>query len=189
MNTKLTKIHSYTLFIGGLTGLVAMIWQASERISMLKNPSTPLNCNLSPVVDCGVVLSNRLSALFGFPNAFIGVAIFSMLSIIGLAGVCGVKFNQAFKKVILTLSTILILFSMWFFAVSLYSIGKICIFCVVGWIASVPIFVYSFMIYVRDNKYLKYYRFLKSNHLTVIFTWYITLIVLFLYRFRDYYFS
>lgn len=185
-------IYSLILSIGGTLGMIAMTWQASERIAMLKNPSTPLNCNLSPVIDCGTVLSNKLAALFGFPNAFIGMIVFAMLAIIGIAGLCGVVYTKAFKRVILSLGTILILFSMWFFSASLYSIGKICIFCAVGWIVSIPIFVYSLNDWLKDMNtkgYKKIYVWLNSNKATVLLTWYVVLVCMFLYRFRDYYFN
>lgn len=190
MSTKqLDKIHFLMLSVGGLFGMIAMTWQASERIAMLKNPTASLNCNLSPVIDCGTVLGNKLAALFGFPNAFIGMIVFAMLTLAGIAGLTGVKYTKQFKTVIMVLSTILILFSMWFFAVSLYSIGKICIFCAVGWIVSVPIFVYSLMSWLSDKKDSKLLPILEKNHLVIIFAWYVVLFLLFLFRFREYYFG
>ena len=191
--TKSTNRAYYLILsIGGALGMIAMTWQASERIAMLKNPTAPLNCNISPVIDCGTVLGNKLAALFGFPNAFIGMIVFSMLALAGIAGLSGVVYTKAFKSVVLTLSTILLLFSMWFFGASLYSIGKICIFCAVGWVVSLPIFVYSLTDWLEDKKsgnYKKFYAWLNSNKMTVLVTWYIILICLFLYRFRDYYFN
>ncbi len=184
-----TRLHYWVLSVGGVLGMVAMTWQASERISMLKNPTASLNCNLSPVIDCGTVLGNRLAALFGFPNAFIGMIVFAMLALAGIAGLTGVKYTEGFKKVVLALSTILILFSMWFFTVSLYSIGKICIFCAVGWVVSVPIFVYSLIGWLSDKKDSKLLKVLQNNHLVVILAWYVVLFLLFLFRFREYYFN
>jgi uncharacterized membrane protein len=189
LNKKLDNIHFWVLTVGGLLGMVAMTWQASERISMLKNPSISLNCNLSPVIDCGTVLGNKLAALFGFPNAFIGMIVFAMLALAGIAGITGVKFTKNFKNVVLSLATILIMFSMWFFAASLYSIGKICIFCVVGWIVSVPIFVYSLISWLSDKKDSKLLPMLQNNHLVIILAWYVVLFLLFLFRFREYYFN
>lgn len=184
--------YHWILALGGFAGIVAMTWQATERIAMLKNPTAPLNCNISPVIDCGTVLGNKLAALFGFPNAFIGMIVFAMLTLAGIAGLSGVVYTKIFKSVVLTLSTILLLFSMWFFGASLYSIGKICIFCAVGWIVSLPIFVYSLNDWLKDKKtggYKNFYVWLNSNKITVLVTWYIVLICLFLYRFRDYYFN
>jgi uncharacterized membrane protein len=61
-NKLIARIYAWVLTLGGSLGLIAMTWQASERIHMLKNPGVSLNCNLNPVVDCGGVLGNKLAA-------------------------------------------------------------------------------------------------------------------------------
>lgn len=190
MSKKLQRIYSWILVVGGLAGLVAMTWQAVERVNMLKNPKTPLGCNLNPIVDCGDVLSNHLSAIFGFPNAFIGIIIFAMVLLSGLWILTGNKPNRSFKRVLLGLATILVLFSIWFFSVSLYIIGKICIFCLVGWVVSVPIFVYSLFYWLGSkSSYSRVFKFLQTNHLFVVLLWYLIMLALFFARFRSYYFG
>lgn len=186
------KTYGYILSIGGVLGLVAMVWQSTERITMLKNPDKILNCNLNPVIDCGAVLGNKLAAIFGFPNAFIGIIVFSMLAMAGFALLSGVKFTNVYKRVVFALALILLLFSMWFFAVSLYSIGKICIFCAVGWFVSVPIFIYATLDLLSNKstkKYKQTYDWLSKNKYKVLIVWYLILIALFLLKFRDYYFN
>lgn len=193
MNTKLQRKYAWILTGGGLAGLIAMVWQASERITMLKNKGVGLSCDLNPIVDCGTVLNHRLSALFGFPNAFIGIAMFSMLFVCGLLLLTNNKPNKSFKKVILTLSTVLLGFSLWFFSVSLYVIGKICIFCLVGWVVAIPIFIYSTLYYLdsvkKDSPLIKIRNFLAKNHLSVLVVVYAIMGVMYLLRFKDYYFN
>lgn len=192
MNNKLQKIYAWILTVGGLAGLIAMTWQAAERIHMLKNPGGILSCNLNPVIDCGAVLDNRLAALFGFPNAFIGMSVFAMLSLAGVLLLTGNRPNRAFKHVIFGLSTILLLFSLWFFGVSLYIIAKICIFCLVGWVVAIPIFVYS-LLYWLDDKDVQGWRdslrnFLVRNHLNVVITSYVIMATMYFSKFSEYYF-
>jgi len=194
MSEKLQKTYAWILTGGGLAGLVAMTWQAAERVAMLKNPTAPLNCNLSPILDCGTVLGNRLAALFGFPNAFIGIAIFAMLLLGGILLVTGNKPNQRFKGALFAVSTILFLFSVWFFGVSLYSIGKICIFCLVGWIVSLPIFIYGLLYWLdgmpnKQGWLRKVYNFVLKNHGNVLITGYVLMAMLYFLRFQDYYFG
>jgi uncharacterized membrane protein len=189
---KTRQDFGWILSIGGILGFIAMTWQASERIAMLKNPGQALNCNLNPVIDCGTVLSNKLAAIFGFPNAFIGMIVFAMLAMAGFALLSGVKFTNKYKKIVFSLSLILILFSMWFFAASLYAIGKICIFCSVGWVVSIPIFIYSLIDLLESQKGKSvriYYEWLSSNKLNIMIIWYLLMIMMFLFRFRDYYFG
>jgi uncharacterized membrane protein len=192
MSSKLQKIYAWILTAGGLAGLIAMTWQAAERIQMLKNPGGILSCNLNPVIDCGAVLDNRLAALFGFPNAFIGMAVFAMLTLSGVLLLTGNKPNRAFKHVILGLSTVLLLFSLWFFSVSLYIIAKICIFCLAGWVVAIPIFVYT-LFYWLDNKDARGWRgslrnFLVKNHLNVVITSYVIMAIMYFAKFSEYYF-
>ncbi len=192
---NLDKIYAYVLSIGGLVGLVAMTWQASERIHMLKNPDAGLSCSLNPVVDCVGVLGNKLAAIFGFPNAFLGIIFFAILGTAGLLLLSGGKFIGWFRQFVLGVSTVLILFSVWFYGASLYSIGKICIFCVFGWIASVPIFWYGLLYYLQSsNKKLSersasILDFGKKHHLDTVVLIYVVMFLLFLFRFRDYYFN
>lgn len=190
-----SKIYAWILSIGGTIGLIAMTWQASERIHMLKYPNALLNCNLNPIVDCGSVLGNKLAAVLGFPNAFLGMIFFAVLATSGLMLLSGGIFNKWFRHFVMGVSTILILFSIWFFGVSLYVIGKICIFCVVGWIVSVPMFWYGVLNYLKTSpKKLNKNRqslldFGLKHHLDVVFAIYVLMIVLFLIRFKGYYFG
>jgi uncharacterized membrane protein len=172
-----------------------MTWQASERIFMLKNPEASLNCNLNPVVDCTGVLNDQLSAVFGFPNAFLGMIFFAILATSGLLLLSGGKFTGRFRHFVFGVSLVLILFSVWFFAISLYVLGKICLFCVVGWIVSVPIFWYGLLYYLHSATGIikqhtsKVLQFGLKHHIDIIILIFVTMAVLFLIRFKDFYFN
>ncbi len=190
--SKLSKIWAWVLTVGGLSGVIAMTMQASERITMLKNPTVPLSCNLNPIIDCGTVLDNRLAALFGFPNAFIGMIVFAGLALSGLFLITGTKPNKAYRNIVMALSTILLGFSIWFYSVSLYVIAKICIFCLVGWFVSIPIFVYSFAQWASgsNNKSLqKAGEFFQKNHINIIVVSYVIMALMYVLKFQEYYFG
>lgn len=185
----------YSLIVtsGAAVGLIASFWQATERIHMLKYPAQPLSCNLSPVVDCGGVLGNKAAAVFGPPNAFIGMVAFTLLLAFGLQRLSGGQWTLLVRRIVLVLSIVMFMFSIWFFITSVYSIGKICIFCVFIWIVSVPLAVYGVKEYYeqkpRLSKYLKVIiRFIACNHLAVTTYIYLGLITAFFLHFREYYF-
>jgi len=187
------KHYPAILTIGSFIGLIASFWQAAERVHMLKYPTAILNCNLSPVVDCSGVLGNKWAALFGFPNAFLGIVMFTILFTAGLLLMSGGEFTKKFHKFILAVSVILILFSVWFFGISLYVIGKVCIFCLVIWAASIPIFWYGLLYYsamhAKQHGLKKnLVHFGSKNHVFIVLVAYMTMIALFLLRFSDYYF-
>jgi len=190
----LAKWYPKILSLGALVGLVASFWQAAERVHMLKNPAAILNCNLSPVVDCSGVLGNKLSALFGFPNAFLGIVMFTVLLTSGLLLWSGGSFTKRFGQLVMAVSTILILFSFWFFGASVYSIGKICLFCIFIWASSVPIFWYGLLYYIShlpkpEQWQKKLLTFAAKNHLLVVFAAYVIMLSLFFIQFSSYYFG
>lgn len=191
---NLAKSYPWVLLGGSLVGLVSSVWQAAERVQMLKAPSKALACNLNPVIDCGGVLGNHWSAVFGFPNAFIGIAIFAMLFMASLLLVSGGKPSRFFSRALLTISTILILFSLWFFSMSLYAIGRVCIFCLFIWAVSLPIFWYGKLYYFQQYPpkrplLQKIQAFFQKQHAGILFLAYILMIFLFFLRFRSYYFG
>ncbi|MDQ5885940.1 MAG: hypothetical protein QG628_337 [Patescibacteria group bacterium] len=194
-NKLIARIYAWVLTLGGSLGLIAMTWQASERIHMLKNPGVSLNCNLNPVVDCGGVLGNKLAAILGFPNAFLGMIFFAILATSGLMLLSGGTFQKWYRHFVMAVATVLMMFSVWFFGVSLYILGKICIFCVVGWVVSVPIFLYSLIYYLQNsskklsNKPQKFTDFIARHHIDIIVVTYVLMAVIFLTRFREYYFG
>ncbi len=191
---SLDKYYPYVLSIGGIVGLIAMTWQSIERIHMLKYPESPLSCTINPVVDCGGVLGDKLAAVLGFPNAFLGIIFFAILSTAGLLLLSGGKFVGWFRHFVMIVTLILFMFSIWFFSVSLYILGKICIFCVAGWIVSIPIFWYGLLYYLQSfgNKTSKrvksFLAFGLKHHIDVLVFTYGVMILLFIIRFREYYF-
>jgi len=190
----LSKWYPRILTSASLVGLVASFWQAAERVHMLKNPEVALSCNINPIVDCSGVLNNKLAALFGFPNAFLGVVMFSILFTAGLLLLSGGKFSKNFHLFVLGVSKILFLFSVWFFGASLYSIGKVCIFCVFIWVAAMPIYWLGVQYWLENKKKRssvqeKVYTFGKRFRVEPILAIYLIMAVLFLYRFREYYFN
>ena len=191
---KLTKFYPWLLLGGSFVGLVASVWQAAERVQMLKHPAAALSCNLNPVIDCSGVLGNRWAALFGFPNAFIGIAIFGMLLMAGVALVTGTRPSKGFQRMLLAVSTILVLFSFWFFGMSLYVIGKVCIFCLFIWAVSIPVFWYGLISHFRalppKKTWLrKLQDVFERHHLDILLGVYTVMIVLYLLRFHTYYFG
>ncbi|MDO8336415.1 MAG: vitamin K epoxide reductase family protein [Candidatus Saccharibacteria bacterium] len=192
--SKIDTFYPWVLLGGSLVGLVSSVWQAAERVQMLKHPAQSLACNLNPVIDCSGVLDNRWSSLFGFPNAFIGIAIFAMLFMASLLLISGGKPTKFFSRALLAVSTILILFSLWFFGMSLYVIGRVCIFCLFIWAVSLPVFWYGAIYYLQttaaqSKRATKLRAFGEKHHLEVLIVAYVVLLALFFYRFRGYYFS
>lgn len=175
-----------------LVALIASFWQAAERIHMLKDPGLDLSCNLNPIVDCGGVMSHKLAALFGFPNTFIGMVMFSMLAVTGIYLLLGNSINKKAQHIILGLSVLALGFSFWFFGVSLYIIGKICLFCLAIWPSTIIMFWYVLLDWLEKNASSKeqksLLRFGKKHRYDVIIGVFALMALLYFYRFREFYF-
>ncbi len=191
---KIQITYPKILLTAAAVGLTSSFLAAYERVEMLKNPGEPLSCSLNPVIDCGGVLGAEQSAVFGPPNTFIGMVVFAILVGLSLQLLSGGAWTRFVQKTVLTLSTIMLLFSAWFFAVSLYELNKICLFCLWIWPASVFIFVYTVKYYLEQQKKLTGWRkktrdYLEKNHYVAVFGIFAVMIAMFFIQFSDYYFG
>ena len=191
---KIQITYPKILIGASLVGLIASFWQAAERVHMLKFPTQDLSCNISPVVECGGVLNDGLAAVFGPPNALIGVVVFSLLLAFGLQRLQGGQWNNIVRKLAVIFSVIIMLFSLWFFWVSLYVIGKICIFCVFIWASSMPIGIYGVKDYLQSIKkptgiFKSAKELFEKQSFSILVGVYSIMIILFFLKFQDYYFG
>jgi uncharacterized membrane protein len=161
---------------------------------MLKNPGSELSCNLSPVVDCGSVLGDKYAAILGPPNAFIGMVVFTLLLAFGLQRISGGSWTKLVSKLAVIFSIIIFMFSVWFYLISVYVIGKICLFCIFIWAVSMPIGIYGVKDYLENQQNKVSFGksvslFLQKHHFTLLVATYAILITLFLLEFNEYYFG
>ena len=191
---KINITYPKILFTASFVGLGSSFLAAYERVEMLKNPGDPLSCSLNPVIDCGGVLGAPESAIFGPPNTFIGMVVFSILLGLSIQLLSGGVWTKFVQKTVLALSFIMAAFGLWFFLISLYTLAKICLFCMFIWPASVFIGVYTVKYYLEQQNKLKGWQksislYLQKNHYTVVFTIFAIMVTMFLLKFQDYYFG
>ncbi|MET1043483.1 MAG: vitamin K epoxide reductase family protein [Microbacteriaceae bacterium] len=130
------------LIVAGLVGLVASAILVLERIELLRNPTQPLACDVSPFVSCGPVILSWQGSLFGFPNPLIGVAAFVAPIAVGVAMLAGARFARWFWLLFLAGVFLGWVFVMWLFTQAVYSIGTLCVYCMVVWAVQIPLFWY-----------------------------------------------
>ncbi len=188
---------NYSTWLTGLSfvGLVMMFWSTAQKIHFLNDPGQSLSCNLNPIMDCGTVINHELSSVFGVSNSLIGLAFFSGLFALGLAMMSGIKTTRNFRLLVVTLVAVMFGFATWFFAMSLYVIGKICLFCLGVWISVIPLTALTLKemdadIWGKKSKRLSKVRAYIRNHPErIVVVLYALAVVLYLYRFREYYFG
>ena len=167
------------LFPFFLIGFGAMGWIASfgltlERIKVAGDPGAATACDISPFLSCKSVMLSEQAALFGFPNPLIGLAAFFAPVLVGFAMLAGAKFASWFWQGLLAGHVLAMAFVLWLFSQSVFSIGSLCIYCMVAWTATIPLFWAIFGRAGRDGHLGS--RFTPAGEFIYEWAWVLTLV-------------
>jgi uncharacterized membrane protein len=178
---------------GSIIGLLASFFLTLSTLELYKNPAADIPCNLSPFVSCTSAALARQGAVFGFPNSLLGLVAFSMLFAVGVMLYSG---GRAKKPLWLLLNLGLlaaVVFIHWFIYQSLVNLGTLCIYCMVIWAVTWPLFIYSTVWNYREEHFSKIsnkiLKLVDKYHLAFVVGWYLLVIFLVLFRFREYFLS
>ncbi|HMS23586.1 MAG TPA: vitamin K epoxide reductase family protein [Candidatus Saccharibacteria bacterium] len=183
--TKLTlkQVLPYMLIIFGAIGLIAAFILTMEKMTLLSNPNYQPSCNLNPVLSCGSIIRTDEASAFGFPNPFIGLAGYSVVITIGVGLLAGATFKKWFWKGLNIGALLGFIFIHWLFYESLYDIGALCIYCMVVWAITAPLFWYTTLYNLREGnlstpkKLKSAVQFANKHHLDILITWYMLIIL------------
>jgi uncharacterized membrane protein len=188
----LKKTIPWILLIGGAIGTLASVLLTIEVFNRLKNPHFVPICNLSPVLSCTSVADSAQAHVFGFPNYFIGIAGYAVLAAIGGALLAGAQFRRWYWLSIEGGLVFAMLFITWLQFQTLYRIGALCIFCMIVWVVTGPMFWYTTLYNLREG-HIKTHRKLKGvvafaqrHHGDILLVWFLIIILLILKRFWYY---
>jgi uncharacterized membrane protein len=188
----LESVMPWLLAIGGAIGTLASLLLTIEVFDRLKNPHFVPICNLNPVLSCSSVADSHQAHAFGFPNYFIGIAGFAAVATVGVAMLAGGVFKRWFWR----LTEAGLLFAMgfitWLQFQTLYRIGALCIFCMVVWAVTGPMFWYTTLYNLRTGniktpkKLERAVAFAQRHHGDILLLWFVIIIGLILKRFWYY---
>lgn len=191
-NWTLERALPWILLIGGIIGVLASIMLSIEVFNRLKNPHFVPICNLNPVLSCTSVADSNQAHLFGFPNYFIGIAGYAVAATVGAAILSGARFKRWFWQAVEVGLLFAIVFLTWLQFQTLYRIGALCIFCMIVWTVTIPMFLYITLYnlragHIRTPKSLKgIVSFAQRHHGDILVTWFVIIIILILKRFWYY---
>lgn len=172
--------------------MTASIILSVEVFDRLKNPHFVPICNLNPVLSCTSVADSSQAHAFGFPNYFIGIAGYGVLATVGTAMLAGARFKRWFWRLTEAGLLFAVGFLTWLQFQTLYRIGALCIFCMIVWAATIPMFWYT-TLYSFQKGHLptpkwskKPLAFVRRHHADILILWFLIIIALILKRFWYY---
>ena len=191
-STTLAQSLPWLFLILGIVALLASILLSIEVFDRLKNPAYVPVCDLNPVLSCTSVADSQQSHLFGFPNYFIGIAGFAAVATIGAAMMAGAKFRRHFWQIVEVGMLGAFLFITWLQFETLYRIGALCLYCMITWACTGPLFWYTTLFNVRSGnlkvpkKLQRAVEFCQRHHADILILWFVLIIGLILKRFWYY---
>lgn len=121
------------LIVTSLVSLAATIIIMVERAILTADPTYVTSCDINPWISCGRVMQSWQAMTFGFPNPLIGLVAFPMLITVGAALLAGSRFARWFW-VLLNIGLVGgLAFAAWLWYAAVYSIGTLCLYCMVVW--------------------------------------------------------
>ncbi|RNL64889.1 vitamin K epoxide reductase family protein [Nocardioides marmoriginsengisoli] len=130
---------AWLLVLGGTVGAAAAVTLMLEKLAVLRDPGYVPSCNLSPVINCGSIMSSDQAEAFGFPNPLIGIAAFPVLIATGAALLAGARLARWYWLGLQVGVVAGTAFIGWLAFQSLYRIEALCPYCLAVWAVVVPI--------------------------------------------------
>ncbi|WP_404373727.1 vitamin K epoxide reductase family protein [Kytococcus sedentarius] len=135
------KALGWLLTLTGLVGWGASATLVWERLNLYENPLHRTSCDVNPLVSCGTVMQTPQAELFGFPNPLIGIVGYALVVAFGVALLGGAHFSRWLWACIWVGVALAGVFLIWLWSQALFEIVKLCIYCMVAWAATIPMFL------------------------------------------------
>lgn len=186
------KFLPYVLLIGGIIGVFAAGMLTYEKITLLENPNTSLNCDINPIVACGPVINQPQAAAFGVPNPFLGLVGFAVMATIGAGMLAGATYKRWFWMGAQVGVTFAAAFVTWLQYQTIFNINALCPYCMVTWAVTIPIFLYVTLFNFQESHIKTHPKlkaavvFAKKHHIDILVTWFLIIFMVIMYHFWYY---
>ena len=150
LRQKSQWIFGFMLF-SSCVSLVASFVLSYDAMLLAQDPNVELRCDISAHLSCGAVGQAWQAHLFGFPNAFLGIAAEPVVITIAVASLLGTKFRRGFMFAAQVIYTIGLVFAYWLFAEAYFVIGALCPWCLLVSLSTTLVFSTLTHVNIRDN--------------------------------------
>ena len=118
------------LLIGSAIGLVASIVLSHEALTIAKDSSKVLGCDLNAAMSCSSVAKHWSAHVVGdIPNSFVGMVAYPVFITIAVAGLARTRFPRWFMCAAEAGGWVSLGFAGWMFYMSYIVIGALCPWC------------------------------------------------------------
>ena len=139
------------MVISGLIGMVTSFVLSYEAIALAADPTATLGCDLNSVISCSKVAQSWQASLFGFPNAFLGIAAEAVVITVAIAILGRVTFPRWFLLGAQAIYTLGFLFAWWLFFESYFVIAALCPWCLLITVTTTLVWAGLTRLNVRDR--------------------------------------
>jgi uncharacterized membrane protein len=173
-----------SMLVGAIFSLIAAFVLAIEAVELARNPDAVLSCSINAVLNCATVASHSSAALFGFPNAFLGLLAEPVVITVAVAGLGGVKFTRKFMFTAQVCYTLGFIFAYYLLYTSTFVIGALCPWCLLVTLSTTLVFfsmtrynIGEGNLYLSDRVANRANRFIQQNYDTLIMAVLIMIVV------------
>ncbi len=140
-----------TMLASACVSLIASFVLAIDAIRLAADPTISLACNINTVISCGTVATSWQAQLFGFPNAFLGIAAEPVVITIAVASLGGVRFPRWFMLAAQIVYTLGVILAYWLFYQAMFHIGALCPWCLLVTVSTTLVFTTLTHVNIRDG--------------------------------------
>ncbi|MBD0739727.1 vitamin K epoxide reductase family protein [Streptomyces sp. CBMA29] len=180
---------TWLLLICGILGTVASFVITDDKFKLLEDPNYTPACSLNPIISCGNIMKSDQAHAFGFPNPMIGMIAYPVMICVAMGILAGARYRPWFWLGLQAGTLFGVGFVTWLQYQSLYSIGSLCLWCSLAWVATIAAFWYTAVHNVK-HRIIKVPEGARTAvlefHWVVPVLWYGVLILLILTRWWSY---
>lgn len=175
--TGTSSVLAWLMAVGGAIGVLASCILTYDKLEKALHPDSALSCTLNRWVDCGGVVTTDQASLFGFPNTFLGIVGFSVVTTLGVLLLSGTRLPEWFwvgLQVGVVFAIGLVTFLQY---TAIFTLFRLCPYCMVVWTVTIPLFVGVTARNLRAwAPRAAVTRFLSNWTLLVVLLWYVAVI-------------
>lgn len=123
-------------------GTLASAQLILAELEKLADPAGQLSCDINPLIGCGTFLERWESRALGFANSILGTIAFAALLALALALLADSRLGRWVWRGMVAWTWGALAFVLWFMSVSFFSVHSLCPWCLVVWLATLPIVIH-----------------------------------------------